>query len=446
MLCSYFFPTVQSPLYHSNHANLGIVLLNEYRLEPSHSQPLPLESNRQSWHLLTLLFALANFLEVAVVAHFVLFTPALLSAIGYGKGDIDAWTGPITSAGFIIGIWFVPFWGVLADRYGRKPLILRSYYVEVVAMAIAAISSNIWLYLFARALTGFALGNTGLMFAALTETTPRHRVALALGLVNGSAPLGSLVGGMIGGLIVANYGVHWLFGLDAIVAAMIAVVLTAFYRETFVPKETPPITKMLDDAMRAVIHTPIAATIFVISFVSNCAFFFSYPYLPVRIEEIVGGTFAPIAIGITQGLAGVTTLLGAALWGAVADRFGHRRLLVILILAVTILWLPIFAAQDIVALTVGWVLLNAVSSSVASLMITIISVNVPESKRGSILSMIYLPMNFAFIVGPFIAGFVASGIGVRYVFLVSSGLALLSLLILLTSLERTRKTANVESK
>src|SRR5512135_3066695 len=85
----------------------------------------------QSWQLLTFLFALANFLEVAVMAHFVLFTPAFLDAIGFSQADITTWTGPIASAGFLSGIWFVPFWGVLADRYGRKPLILRSYYIEV---------------------------------------------------------------------------------------------------------------------------------------------------------------------------------------------------------------------------------------------------------------------------------------------------------------------------
>ena len=134
---------------------------------------------KQSWKLLTVLFSLANLLEVAVIAHFVLFTPAFLTTIGFSKAEIDAWTGPIASAGFLAGIWFVPFWGVLADRYGRKPLILRSYYVEVLAMALAAVSHNIWLYLVARSLTGFALGNTGLMYASLTEAAPSNRVAFA---------------------------------------------------------------------------------------------------------------------------------------------------------------------------------------------------------------------------------------------------------------------------
>lgn len=389
------------------------------------------------------MFALANFLEVAVVAHFVLFTPAYLSTIGFSKADIDAWTGPISAIAFAVGIWFVPFWGVLADRHGRKPLILRSNYVEVVAMALAAISNNIWLYLIARALTGFALGNTGLMYASLTEVAPKNRVALALSLVNGSAPLGSLVGGLLGGWIVSEYGVHTLFGIDAGICLITAILLTALYRETFVPKPTSPIKTMLGDAMRAVIQSPVAVTIFIVSFVSSMAFFFSFPYLPVRIGEIVGERNAPSMIGIIQGLAGVTTLLGSALWGALAERAGHRRLLAFLMAMVILLWLPMFVAQDIMALTIGWVLLNGVSPSVSSLMYTIISLNVPAEKRGSILSMIYLPMNLAFVIGPFTASFVARSFEVRDVFLVSAGFSLVAFMIFVITVRNTREVSNV---
>lgn len=393
----------------------------------------------QSWQLLTFLFSLANFLEIAVIAHFVLFTPTFLATIGFDKAGIDAWTGPIASAAFLVGIWFVPFWGVLADRYGRKPLILRSYYVEVLAMALAAVSHNIWLYLVARALTGFALGNTGLMYASLTETAPSHRVAFALGLVNGSVPLGSLIGGLVGGLVVARYGVHWLFGIDALVAALIAVILTAFFRETFVPRPTPRIAVMLGDALRAVIHSPVAATIFLTSFVYNIAPFSSSAYLPVRIAEIVGGRAAPMAIGITQGVAGATTLLGSAVWGVLAERVGHRRLLAFLMLAAGILWLPMFAAQSMAALAITWAIFAAFNPSVSSLMIAIISLNIPAEKRGSVLSMIYLPMNLSFVVGPFTASLVARNVDVRSVFLVSAALSFMALLIFVANSGRTRK-------
>lgn len=389
--------------------------------------------------MLVFLFSLANFLEVAVVAHFILFTPAFLSAIGFDAAEINAWTGPAAALGFLFGIWFVPFWGVLADRYGRKPLILRSYYVEVIAMTIAAFSHNLWLYLFARSLTGFALGNTGLMYASLTEIVPRQRLALAVGLVNGSAPLGALVGGLVGGYIVQDYGIHLLFGIDAVVSAVIVIILTLFYRDVFVPKPTPRIATMLGDAIRAVVQSPVALTVFIVSFVSNSAFFFSYTYLPVRIGEIVGAANAPRMIGITQGIAGATTLIGSAIWGALADRAGHRKLAMLLMLLTAIFWVPMFFAQQIFELTGIWAIFSLVNPSIASLLITIVSLNTPEEKRASVLSMIYLPLNMAFIIAPFTASFVARELEVRDVFLISSVLSLLALVIFVASISRTRK-------
>ncbi|MBI5650032.1 MAG: MFS transporter [Chloroflexi bacterium] len=386
---------------------------------------LPL-TNPQSWQLLTLLFALANFLEVAVVAHFVLFTPEFLRVIGFAPDAINAWTGPMSALAFVIGIWFVPFWGVLADRHGRKPLILRSHYIEVVAMALAAFSGNVWLYVIARSLTGFALGNTGLMYASLTEVAPKNRVALALGLVNGSAPLGSLVGGLFGGIIVARLGVHWLFGLDAIIAAITALILTAFYRETFTPKPTTPIATMLGDALRAVIHSPVAVTIFVANFFTSAATFLAFPYLPVRVGDLVGALNAPLTIGIIQGVAGIATLAGSMVGGGLANRVGVRRLLIALMTLAPLLWLPMFFARDVTELTIAWAILSAINPSISSLMFTIVSLNIPAEKRGAVLSMIYLPLNLAFIIGPSSAAIIASAFGVPPVFLASAAMALIA--------------------
>ncbi|MCX7841097.1 MAG: MFS transporter, partial [Anaerolineae bacterium] len=217
-----------------------------------------------------------------------------------------------------------------------------------------------------------------------------------------------------------------------------AIILTALYRETFVPKATPPLRTMLRNALGAVIHSPVARTIFGVSFVFSSAQFFSYPYLPVRIIEIVGERAAPTMIGLTQGFAGVTTLLGSAVWGALAERAGHRRLLIGLMMIAPCLWLPLFLAQEMTLLTLGWVLLGAVNPSINSLMYTIISLNVSSDKRGSVLSMIYLPLNLAFIVAPFSASFVARALEVRDVFVFSAGLAFLALVIFVASVRNTK--------
>jgi DHA1 family multidrug resistance protein-like MFS transporter len=39
---------------------------------------------------------------------------------------IDVWSGLLFSAAFVTGALISPYWGSIADKYGRKPMILRS--------------------------------------------------------------------------------------------------------------------------------------------------------------------------------------------------------------------------------------------------------------------------------------------------------------------------------
>ncbi|MCI0476461.1 MAG: MFS transporter, partial [Anaerolineales bacterium] len=151
---------------------------------------------QSSWVSLTAFFALASFVEIVLFSNLAAFTPIYLQYLGFDDAEIKFWTGILASVAMLMGFWFVPMWGVLADRYGRKPLIVRSFAIEAVACLIMALAPNIWIFTFGRMLTGLALGNTGLMFASISEHAPRHRVGLAISLVTSSQPLGGVLGAL----------------------------------------------------------------------------------------------------------------------------------------------------------------------------------------------------------------------------------------------------------
>src|ERR1700724_3690624 len=96
----------------------------------------------------------------------------------------------MSSLGWILALPLAPFWGVLADRYSRKLIIVRSAAIEAIVFAGWALATTPAIALVFRSLNGFVLGNTGVMLAVQASTTPRQRLALAGGNVGAGVPAG----------------------------------------------------------------------------------------------------------------------------------------------------------------------------------------------------------------------------------------------------------------
>lgn len=371
------------------------------------------------WMTLTGLFALASFVEIILYSNLGAFTPVYLQQIGFDDSSIRFWTGILASVGMLLGFWFVPMWGVLADRYGRKPLIVRSFAVEAVACVLMALAPNIWVFMLGRMLTGLALGNTGLMFASISEHAPRNRVGFAIALVSGSQPLGGVLGALVGGYIVSAFGVNALWWFDAGLIALVFGMLVLLYREPFKPQVTPPIFNMLRRALGAVVTTPVVVKYFSFSFVAMTGFFMTYPFLSTRVIELAPpGADIGATIGIVFGIAGIATLLATPTWGALADRFGHERLLLIVPLLTSLAYLPLFFASDVTQFTIGYFVLSCFSPAINGLTFATIGLQAPAEKRNAVMSMLYMPLHAAIVLGPTLASVLTTQ--VRQVFLLSS--------------------------
>ena len=71
------------------------------------------------WVRMTILFTIAGFFEVAAYGQITAFTPLYLPQLGVELSAVPFWVGAITSFSSVVGLPFLPFWGALADRYGR---------------------------------------------------------------------------------------------------------------------------------------------------------------------------------------------------------------------------------------------------------------------------------------------------------------------------------------
>src|SRR5688500_20193420 len=113
------------------------------------------------------LFALTGLVESLAFGHLSAFTPIYLRELNVPEPAIPHWTGVLSALAFVIGLPLLPFWGVWADRYGRKLIIVRSSVVAAMVFALTAASSDVYMLAVTRLLAGFVIGNTGVMMGKI---------------------------------------------------------------------------------------------------------------------------------------------------------------------------------------------------------------------------------------------------------------------------------------
>ena len=135
--------------------------------------------------------------------------------MGVEEADRLAFVGLFSSLVFVVGLPLVPLWGVWADKYSRKAVIIRSALVEAVVFAGVALSREPWQLALSMLLIGFQLGNTGVMLAGIRDVTPLRRLGVTIALFGSSGPIGFAFGPALAGILVDGLGwslpaVFWL--------------------------------------------------------------------------------------------------------------------------------------------------------------------------------------------------------------------------------------------
>ena len=224
--------------------------------EPLPARPRP----KQDWRVLVAVFWITSMVEGAGVSQIFALVPSYLREMGVSEADRLTFVGLFSSLIFVVGMPLVPLWGVWADKYSRKAVIVRSALVEAVVFAGVALSTEPWQLALSMLLIGFQLGNTGVMLAGIRDVTPVRRLGTTIAIFGASGPIGFAVGPALAGLLIDGLG--WslpaVFWLSAALSVGTALLVTFGSRE--VRPEVIPTGRVLDlafGAVRGVLADPV---------------------------------------------------------------------------------------------------------------------------------------------------------------------------------------------
>src|SRR5207244_2420192 len=117
------------------------------------------------------------------------------------EAAIDLWAGILSGITSFVAAFVSPLWGSLADRHGRKLMLLRSCFAIGIFTALMGIAANVWQFAAFRALMGAFAGFSSAAIALVASQVPEERLGYSLGWLSTGQLVGSLVGPIIGGLL-----------------------------------------------------------------------------------------------------------------------------------------------------------------------------------------------------------------------------------------------------
>lgn len=168
------------------------------------------------------------------------FAPYYIQTLGVSDpGMVKLWTTVVTAGAPLTMALVSPLWGFLADRYGRKPMVLRATWGAGIILFCAAFAPNVYVFAFLRTMQGMFSGVASAVITLVACNTPVRRQGLALGSLGSAQFSGNMCGMFVGGFMADHYGYANTFLISGAALASSGLLVLAFVREKFTPAVRP---------------------------------------------------------------------------------------------------------------------------------------------------------------------------------------------------------------
>ncbi|WML43875.1 MFS transporter [Neobacillus sp. PS3-40] len=352
------------------------------------------------------------------------FLPLFLLQIGVHE-HTEMWSGLLFSAAFFAGAIAAPFWGRVADKYGRKPMIIRAGFVLFVIYTLMAFVTNPYQILVLRILQGLLSGFIPGAIALIGTNTPNEKLGYALSLISTATASGSILGPLLGGGMADLVGNRWAFA-SAGIFVLIATLLIIFWviEENFTPSKERGSVR--HDLIVAWSNRPLMLVL-ILTVVTSCSIMTIEPVLPLYIVKLGGSTEnTSFLAGMVFSLPGIASALFAPLWGKKADKVGFHRVLVIGLLGGGIGTLAQIVFGHILGFSIIRFVYGIFFCAVYPALNGLVVKSTPEDFRGRAFGLSQTSNQIGGMIGPMIGGYIGGIFPVQSVFAITGVLLLVA--------------------
>jgi len=346
------------------------------------------------------------------------FLPLFLRQdLGVASGA-EAWSGLLFSSTFFTSALVSPLWGSLADRYGRKVMIIRAGAGIGIVNILMAFVNNPYQLLLLRVINGFMSGFIPSSIALVATNTPEELIGRYLGLLQTGQAVGTVMGPLVGGILSHLLGIRETFffaGLNIFIATIVVIFGVRETRE----RQLHHRVNILADLGEAFRNRTLA-TALIISLIIQAALMVLQPVISLYISELTTGNDSSLATGIIFSLAGLAAIIAAPFWGKQSDRIGFKRVMVLSLLLAALFNLPQSFVRSATSFGVFRFLYGLALAGVTLATNGLVAKAVSPEFRGRAYGISNSFSQTGSVIGPLFGGFWAQVAGTRSLFFVTS--------------------------
>lgn len=346
------------------------------------------------------------------------FLPIFLIQIGV-HDHTELWSGLLFSSAFFAGAIASPFWGRVADKYGRKPMIVRAGIVLFFIYTLMAFVTNPYQILVLRILQGLLSGFIPGSIALIGTNTPTKHVGYALSLISSAAASGTIAGPLLGGGIAELVGNRWAFATGGMIVLVATILIILWVKEeNFVPNKARGSVRT--DIKEAMANRPLMLVI-ILTIITSCSIMILEPVLPLYVVKI-GDSYKNTSLlaGIIFSLPGIASALFAPLWGKWADKVGFHKVLFIGLLGGALGMLAQIAFTQIWGFSIVRFVFGIFFCAVFPALNGLVVKATEEDFRGRAFGLNQTASQLGGMIGPMVGGAIGALFPIQTVFLVTA--------------------------
>ncbi|MDB5055259.1 MAG: arabinose efflux permease family protein [Bacilli bacterium] len=352
--------------------------------------------------------------------------PLFIKHLGVdNKALIVQFSGIAFGITYIISAIFSPIWGYAADKFGRKPMLLRASLGMAVVIGCMGFASNVYVLIGLRLLQGVITGYSTACTTLIATQTDKEHAGYALGTLSTAGIAGSLLGPTIGGFIAENFGLQNVFFITGAMLLIAFITTALFVKESFTREDKK--TLSIKELWHLVPEKSLTITLFVTFFVLTVALYSVEPIMTVYVTQLSSNTrHVALFAGMIFSASGLANIIAAPRLGKLSDKIGAQKVILAALVVAGLIFIPqAFVKNPWQLMGLRFLLGLAAAGLIPSVNILVKKIT-PTSLTGRVFGLTMSAGYLGIFGGSVLGGQVAAHLGIRYVFFITSALLLIN--------------------